>query len=222
MNNRLSFRFALVILLIFSLMKAGQAAAAGEGATAGSKTFAWKVSGTNITVPLDLDFDSCSASPPYVCTDLSVYGNYAGKITGGGSLSGAFTGQSVIEVVPAPATGSSCLLSSAIASCTIPGDTATDACLFNVAGGSFVNMKSSTLDLFFGPYTGGTSCIDFNGFAGPWTYATAVTASITGGTGKLKSVSGTLTATFTGQVLNWDSQGHSFGYATGTGTGTMP
>ena len=193
------------------------------GATASkSKGFTAAFSGTSVTVPLDIDLDSCSNTVPSTCTDSSSYANYTGKITGGGSFSGPFSGQAVEELVPEAGTGCS-LNPTGWKSCTL--GTATDACEFSIAGGSFVNQKS-TGDLAYGSITpGGTECVDYNssgGFATPYKFSQSSNWAVTGGTGKLSGSTASFTNTIAGQILSNDLQGHNFNWFAATTKGTTP
>jgi hypothetical protein len=189
---------------------------AQKTAAAKSKSFTSSFSGSIVSVPLDVDNDSCTSSPPFVCTDLSAYSNYAGKITGGVSFSGPFTGQATTEDTPVAGTG--CSINPSQKSCTL--GSATDACEFAFEGGNFVNQKSSTGDLVFGALvpSGSTVCVDF----ASGKFSTTRNWNITGGTGKFAGITGTFSDTTTGQILNIDSQGHHFAWITGSSKGTTP
>jgi hypothetical protein len=188
-----------------------------------SKSFTVSVSGTLVTVPLDVDSDSCGSTAPFVCTDLSGYTNYSGKVTGGGSVAGPFTGQSVGEIAPVAGTGCS-INPTGQKACTVGA--ATDACAYTYEGGSFANQKSATGDLFFGSITpGGSECINFDSsgsFALPYPVVATINGTIAGGTGKLTGTTGTFTETVSGQILSIDLQGHDFGWFTATIKGTTP
>jgi hypothetical protein len=206
-------------------------------AIAGTRKFTSTLSGSFVTVPLDLDNDSCTTvSGITICTDLSSYGNYAGNDTGGGIVAGPFTGQNVGEFSPVAGTG--CLIDPThIQSCTL--GTSTDACEYVGEGGSFVNRKSATPssppprgdlaqnlaqnpngDLEFGFFNpGGTACVDFSSF--PFKFFISGSGVITGGTGKLAGITGSFSGTQTGQDLSVDGQGHDFGWFTATTSGTV-
>ncbi|SRR6266851_9464731 len=76
---------------------------AGGVAHARTKRVTGTVGGTGVTVPLDLDNDSCfiALNGATVCTDSSAYVNKAGK----SSDSGSFTAQGVFEAELVPGTG---------------------------------------------------------------------------------------------------------------------
>jgi len=190
-----------------------------SGAYAKSKsgTFSGTYSGSFATIPLDIDNEGCTTvSGITTCTDLSTETNAAG--TSKGILKGSFTHQAVFEAIPVA--GSGCLIDSSVQSCTLGAST--DACEATFVGGSFVNRDSDG-DLTFGFATpGGSLCIDFS--SPPFNFSETINWSITGGTGKLTGVTGTFSATGTGQFLSIDMQGHDFGWFTETRTGsaTLP
>jgi hypothetical protein len=193
------------------------------GSAAKSKSFTSSFSGTSVSVPLDVDSDSCGSTAPFVCADFSGYANYSGKITGGGSASGPFTGQTVSEVAPVAGTGCSINPSDQKA-CSL--GTATDGCAYTFEGGSFAIQKSATGEIMFGSITpGGSECINFNSsgaFALPYPVSATFDGTIAGGTGKLTGITGAFTETVTGQILSIDLQGHDFGWFTATVKGTTP
>jgi hypothetical protein len=210
MRGRLTFSTILMMVLALSL---GVYEAGAK--TSKSKSFSGTDSGTGVTVPLDIDNDSCTTTAPFVCTDLSSYANVAG-VSKGGFRPGSFTRQGVSEITGVPGTG--CLIDpTTIKSCTLGAST--NACEFTFEGGSYASRDDKTGDLLFGFVTpGGSECIDFS--TTPFNFSGSADVTITGGTGKLAGVTGTLTDTFSGQEMSSDSQGHGFSWFTESFTGT--
>lgn len=213
MNKALPLVMTLAIVTTFTLTL--------DRANA-STSFTGSSAGTFVSVPLDLDNDSCtSVSGVTVCSDLSGYNTGFGTITSTGAINGSYSGQSVDEAAPVAGTGCS-INPTGQQSCTLGA--ATDACAYSWEAGSGVAQKSGTTSLLIASVTpGGSLCINFNsagGFALPYNYSNKLTVKITGATGTLKGITGSFTQTTTGQILGNDLQGHEFGWFSATQSGT--
>jgi hypothetical protein len=176
-------------------------------------------SGTGINVPIDLDSDSCfrAANNATVCTDLSLYDNFAGMKSPGGS----FTGQNVVEVEPVSGTGCNIFGSivSGIASCTLAGSSER-GCELQQVGGSEVIRDSSSGDLLFLTNKSGTVCVDLSS-GPPFNSTFSGTDIITGGTGRNAGATGTRTGKGHGQILTLDAAGHGLSWLDASFTGTI-
>jgi hypothetical protein len=198
-----------------------------------TKTFSTTLWGTVVTVPLDIDNESCiDDEGVFVCTALSEYANYNGKNSGGIPNSiYSISGQAVQETSPVPGTG--CLIDEDIHGCTLNG--VSDACEYTVDGGSFATQMSNvgTANILYGAFTGGTVCVDFlsledakvhpNYIGGgvPTNFSATFTGTIVGGTGVFAGNTGSFTETNSGLYTSSDLQGHNFGWFTGSVSGTM-
>ena len=158
-----------------------------------------------------------------ICADLSSLGTFAGKQSGG-IEAGELTGQSVNETEPVPGTG--CLIApAAIQSCTI--GSVTNACEYQSVGGTVAARFSSTGDIETAKRISGTVCVDFSSGTGtlppklPFNFIVSSSFAITGGSGRFAGATGTITENDTGQLLSTDLQGHDFGWAQGSFTGTI-
>jgi hypothetical protein len=191
---------------------------AGGIAHAGTQKFTSSSSGTTANIPLDLDADSCTTSGGVtVCTDFSVYFTFSSKATG--TIGGDSTDQAVEEYDPV--SGSGCNIMGAlvpIASCTLTGSSET-GCEFKSVGSAIVYRANATGDLIF--ETESTTVCDDLSSGPPFNVTAAANGTITGGTGKFSSATGTFTAAAHGQVLVSDPAGHGFGWFVGSSTGTV-
>lgn len=193
-----------------------------NAATAQSKKFSANISGSSVTVPLDLnDNASCTTTAGVTtCTALSYSNTYLGRhINGIGNIAYAFTGQSVVGATPVAGTG--CSTSDAIASCTL--GTVTDACSYTYTGGSLVNQKAGPGNQKVSTQTGsitpgGSLCVDYT--STPPSFSATINGTIVSGNGDFTGITGTFTETISGAILNTDLQGHSFGWFSGTIAGT--
>jgi hypothetical protein len=190
---------------------------AGGVAHAGTQKFTSSFSGTAISIPIDVDSDSCNKAPngATVCTDSSVYFNLAGKSSPGGR----FTSQSIVEYDPVSGPGCNILgTSTPIASCTLAASSE-QGCEFQSVGGAEVDRDNSTGDLLFS--TGSSTLCEDVSSGPPFNFTISGTGTITGGTGKNAGATGTSTATAHGQVLTADAAGHAIAWAEGSSTGTV-
>ena len=191
---------------------------AGGAAYAGTQSFKSSASGTTANIPLDPDSDSCTTSGGVtVCSDFSVYFNYASKATG--TIGGDSTDQAVEEYDPV--SGSGCKImgaSVAIAGCTLTGSSET-GCEFKSVSSAIVYRANATGDLLFETEST-TVCEDLSS-GPPFNVTAAAHGTITGGTGKFSGATGTFTAAAHGQVLVADPAGHGFGWFVGNSTGTI-
>jgi hypothetical protein len=191
-------------------------------ARAGTKKFKATTSGTGLSVPIDLDSDSCftAANGATVCTDTSQYDVFAGTKSPGGG----FAGQNVVEVDGVPGSGCNILgtIVPGIASCTLAGSSE-QGCELEVVGGSEVQRDNSSGDLLFLTFTPGTSstvCLDLSS-GPPFNSSISTTQTITGGTGKNAGATGTVTGIGHGQVLTVDAAFHGLSWFVSNSTGTI-
>jgi hypothetical protein len=188
----------------------------GGAAHAGPTNLSCHSSGSSISVPIDVDGDSCfiASNSHLICTDTSGYGNFGFKCSPGGP---AGTGTNIFEYDPVPGTG--CVFDPAhIESCTLAG-TSEQGCLFQSVGGTEVDRDGSTGDLLFSTATA-TDCIDFSS-GPPFNLAGSSNGTITGGTGKNAGATGTSTGTFHGQLMTLDPAGHGIAWFEGDSTETI-
>jgi len=152
------------------------------------------------------DFDHADESTP------AFSGTFAGK----DSSFGKFTGQSVTEVT----------YDYLVGTCTPPSGVAGTGLPFSFVngGGGSVVIRDDGGDLHFDTVIDFTQCLDPSSGA----YSFTFTDTTTGGTGKFRGATGTLTATGTGAILAGDAapypKTHFFGWdqATYTMTLTIP
>jgi len=206
----------IVAAALLCLPASRRAVAAGN-----SLNFKGTSSGSTTNIPLDIDLDSCTTTGAgTVCTDMSGLATSGGKQSGG-IEAGDFTSQGVAEAVAVAGTG--CLLSPTQKSCTL--GSVTNACEYQIVGGSLAVRFSSTGDISAQTLTSGTECIDYSNGTGttiqlPFDFAGSETWNLTGGSGKFTGATGTYTAQFTGQTLSADFQGHAFGWFQSSYQGT--
>lgn len=189
-------------------------------ARAGTKVENCTASGSGVSIPVDMDSDSCFtvSNGATVCTDSSGYDNFSGECSPGGR----FTGQGLIEVDPV--SGSGCNIAGTtvpgIASCTLTGSSE-QGCKFQLVGGSEVRRDTVSGDLtFFSFSTDSSLCADLSS-GPPFNFTSSAKATITGGTGKNAGATGTETATGSGQVLTSDPAGHGLSWEESSLTDTI-
>jgi hypothetical protein len=191
---------------------------AGGVAHAETTNFKESYSGTNVNVPVDQDSDSCftGTNGSTVCTDTSLYNDFAGRKSPGGG----FTGQNVVELDPVSGTSCNILGTTVpgIASCTLAGRSE-HGCKFRSVGDTEVDRDNSSGDLLFVTRSD-TVCLDLSS-GPPFNFAGRTTGTITGGTGKNTGATGTITMTGHGQALTSDKAGHGFGWFETSFTGTI-
>ena len=192
-------KFALAIVFVV----AGIVFLTNQMAEAKSSRFTNTFSGAGLTVPLDLDGSNPAA--------LSTYISGGGK-TSGGVSPGPYTYQSVSEVV-ADTVGTGCPLLGTT-TCPINGSM---GCLFDIVAASSVIRNNESGDLLSSKLTSGTVCLDFSTLG----YVYSDDGNFTGGTGEADGVTGTFHDTGSGQFLNINAAGQTFGWDHGTRTGTM-
>jgi hypothetical protein len=190
----------------------------GGVAYAGTQKFTLTSSGTNVSIPLDPDADSCTTIGGVTfCTDFSLHFDFSVK--GTGALGGDSTVQGVEEYDPV--SGSGCTIMGApapIAGCTLAGSSE-KGCEFKSVGSAIVIRDSATGDLLFETEST-TVCDDLS--SGPPNNATAAAnGKITGGTGKLSGATGTFNSVAHGQELVSDPAGHGFSWVEGSSSGTI-
>ena len=193
----------------------------GEAARAGTKVEQCTASGSSVSIPIDMDSDSCftASTGATVCTDSSGYSNFSGKC----SLGGRFTGQGLVEVDPV--SGSGCNIAGTtvpgIASCTLAGSSE-QGCEFQLVGGSEVRRDAVSGDLtFFSFSTDSTLCADLSS-GPPFNFTSSAKATIVGGTGNNAGASGTETgAAGHGQLLTSDAAGHGLSWEESSFTDTI-
>jgi hypothetical protein len=202
MQIRVVRLFAGIVALMF---------AAGGAARAGTKVEQCTATASGVSIPVDIDSDSCftASTGTTVCTDSSGYSNVSGKCSPGGG----FTGQGLVELDPV--SGSGCNISGTtvpgIASCTL-ADSSEQGCEFQLVGGSEVRRDTVSGDLtFFSLSTDSRLCLDLSS-GPPFNFTATAKATITGGTGNNAGASGTETATSHGQVLTSDAAGHGLSW----------
>ncbi len=203
--------FAWLVALMF---------VASGAARAGTKVENCTASGSGVSLPVDLDSDSCftASNGATVCTDSSGYDNFSGECSPGGR----FTGQGLVEVDPV--SGSGCNIAGTtvpgIASCTLAGSSE-QGCQFQLVGGSEARRDTVSGDLTFYSFSTDSSlCADLSS-GPPFNFTSSEKATITGGTGKNAGVSGTETGTGHGQILTSDVAGHGLSWEESSFTDTI-
>ena len=192
---------------------------ASGAARAGTKVENCTGSGSAVSIPVDMDSDSCftASTGATVCTDSSGYGNLSGECSPGGR----FTAQGLVEWDPVP--GSGCNIAGTtvpIASCTLAGSSE-QGCEFQLVGASDVRRDTVSGDLtFFTFSTDSRLCADLSS-GPPFNFTSSYKGTITGGTGKNAGASGTLTGGDHGQLLTFDAAGHGLSWAESTFTDTI-
>jgi hypothetical protein len=193
---------------------------AGGAARAGTKVEKCTVSGSGVSIPVDIDSDSCftASNGATVCTDSSGYDNVSGKCSPGGR----FTGQVLVEADPV--SGSGCNIAGTtvpdIASCTLAGSSE-QGCEFQAAGGSEVRRDTVSGDLtFFTFSTDSRLCADLTS-GPPFNFTSRTKANITGGTGRNAGATGTEMGTGRGQILTSDAASHGLSWEQSSFTDTI-
>jgi hypothetical protein len=217
MRGKVSWALILVAGIAVSL-GAGDA----NALTAQTKKFSANISGSSVTVPLDLNGNaSCTTTGGVTtCTALSYSSTFLGRhINGIGNTAYAFTGQSVTGVTPVAGTG--CSINDTIASCTLGA--VTDACSYTYTGGSLVNQKAGPNNQKVSTQTGtvtpgGSLCVDYT--SPTPNFSATINGTLVSGNGDFTGITGSFTETISGAILNSDLQGHAFGWFSGTISGT--
>jgi len=192
---------------------------ASGAARAGTKVENCTGSGSAVSIPVDMDSDSCftASTGATVCTGSSGYTNLSGECSPGGR----FTAQGLVEWDPVP--GSGCNIAGMtvpIASCTLAGSSE-QGCEFQLVGASDVRRDAVSGDLtFFTFSTDSRLCADLSS-GPPFNFTSRYNGTITGGTGKNAGASGTITGGDHGQLLTFDAAGHGLSWAQSTVTVTI-
>jgi hypothetical protein len=193
---------------------------ASGAARAGTKVENCTASGSAVSIPVDIDSDSCftASTGATVCTDSSGYANVSGECSPGGR----FTGQGIVEWDPVP--GSGCNIAGTtvpgIASCTLAGSSE-QGCAFQLVGASDVSRDAVSGDLTFVTFsTDSRLCADLSS-GPPFNFTSSYTGAITGGTGKNAGASGTVTGGDHGQLLTSDAAGHGLSWEESSFTETI-
>jgi hypothetical protein len=194
-------------------------------AQAGTFTDTFRVWGTSVSAPVDLDGSGTGACTTingieWCPSDSYVY-TFSGKSTGGPTWQqGLFGGQTIGENVFVSGTG--CYLDPThIQGCTV--GTVTDGCLMESVGETGVNINRQTGSMLFDKSTSEQTCFDFDSGL-PEEFQGTATFQITGGNGRFAGASGTSSETFHGEIMRADPAGHSFSWAKGHGSSriTLP
>ena len=193
---------------------------ASGAARAGTKVENCTGSGSAVSIPVDMDNDSCftASTGATVCTGSSGYANLSGECSPGGR----FTAQGLVEWDPVP--GSGCNIAGTtvpgIATCTMAGSSE-QGCELQLVGASAVSRDTVSGDLTFLSYsTDSRLCVDLSS-GPPFDFISSYKATITGGTGKNAGASGTLMGGDHGQLLTFDAAGHGLSWAESTFTETI-
>ena len=141
---------------------------------------------------------------------LASVATYTGKGPGG-----QYAGQGISAFEPVPGSGCN-MMGSPIAQANCPIDGRTDGCLYQAVGGASENTYQGPLDVeTFERVAGSQSevCIDFSSTSGP-PYNTLGTMvdQRTGGTGRFKGKTGTITTVVHGQIMTMDPAGNGFSW----------
>jgi hypothetical protein len=188
-------------------------------ARAGTKVENCTASENAVSIPVDMDSDSCFtvSNGATVCTDSSGYANSSGECSPGGR----FTDQGLVEWDPVP--GSGCNIAGTtvpIASCTLAGSSE-QGCEFQLVGASDVSRDAVSGDLTFSTFsTDSRLCADLSS-GPPFNFTSSYRGTITGGTGKNAGASGTITGGDHGQLLTFDAAGHGLSWEESTFTDTI-
>jgi hypothetical protein len=192
---------------------------ASGGALAGTKVENCTGSGSAVSIPVDMDSDSCftASTGATVCTDSSGYANLSGECSPGGR----FTAQGLVEWDPVP--GSGCNIAGTtvpIASCTLAGSSE-QGCEFQLVGASNVRRDVVSGDLtFFTFSTDSRLCVDLSS-GPPFNFTSNYKGTVTGGTGKNAGASGTITGGDHGQLLTSDAAAHGLSWEESSFTETI-
>jgi hypothetical protein len=187
-------------------------------AYAHTTSFTCHASGTAVSVPVDIDSDSCftAENGATVCTDTSGYGNFGFKCSPGGRG----TGTNVFEFKPVSGSGCNILgTAEPIASCTLANSSEAGCEFQSVVGGAEVDRNDNTGDLTFAT-ANITLCLDLSS-GPPFNFTASANDTITGGTGANTGATGSATAQVDGQILIDDLAGHAYSWSEGTSTGTI-